>query len=175
MPTVRLRQETIDAVWIEALQRRIGPMANKRKTNNPARPKQEFIWDLGGAMVEAAVAQYMDTEWLGETGGKYYEMLPDVWPNIEARYASNQGPLRVREKDRRKPPSTPYVLGWIHDPFHNDEIELKGWLPLSDCFMYATTVERSQNVTYDIEVDRLYPMAELKRIINETSPTIPSN
>lgn len=167
MPTVRLRQETVDAVWIEAVQRRIGPTENRRKTNNPARPKQEFVWDLGGAMVEAAVAEYLNTYWLGQTGGKYIETQPDVWPNVETRFSQKRGCLRVRDKDRRKPPSTPYVLGYIHDPFHSDEIELKGWLPLADCFMYGTVTEWATNVTYEIEPDFLYPMAELKRIINE--------
>lgn len=167
MPTVRLRPETLDAVWIEAVQRRNSAIVGKRQTNNPARANQEFLFDLGGAMVEAALAEYLNMFWLGQTGGRYSELQPDVAPNIEARYAKNQGPLRVRDKDRRKAPSTPYVLGWITNPFQDDQVTLKGWLPLADCFMKATPVQRGQMFTYDIEPDLLYPMAELKRIIDE--------
>lgn len=162
MPTIGLDPETVEIVWAEAINRQHEAMHRGFKTNNRNTLKRELGWNIGACMVEAATAIYLESDWLGRTNGKFEAGLYDVAPNIEARFATNQGPLRVRGKDDKRPMETPYVLGWIDNEWQDFTVRLVGWLPLGECYARSSIERRGQTIVYETAPEELYPMAQLK-------------
>ena len=168
MPTIRLSAETLELVWTEAIKRQHEAMIRGFKTNNRNTVRRELLWNIGACMVEAATAIYLESDWTGRNNGQFEAGLYDVAPNIEARYSTGQGPLRVRSKDDKRPPSTPYVLGWVDDVFTSTgEVTLKGWLPLDDCYRHSVPIRRGETIVYETDPEHLYPLAQLKGLIHE--------
>ena len=162
---VRYKLDAVDfsMAWTEGILRRAHVINHKFQTNNPSANKRaELMWDVGAAMAEVAVARYLGQPWTGRLDGEYRPDVSDVGTNIEVRYATGHGPLRIRERDLEKRPSTIYVLAWIDSVWTDDQVHLPGWITIGEAVEVAIKQTRFENIVYEIEPQHLRPMNRLK-------------
>ncbi len=164
MITVKLDATQLDAAWIEGIARQHLSTVNNHRTNNPRHKRAELMYHVGAAMVEIAAAHYLEVEWTGRNNGHHDPHLHDLHPNIEARFAVGRGPLRARDKDRKWPPSTPYLLGWIDGVFTDDRVFLVGWETLGNIIEFGEEREWLNTNVYEYNPTKLRPMRSLKEL-----------
>jgi hypothetical protein len=152
-----------DAAWTEGVLRRATAIRNgQRTTNSITNKRAEFMWDVGAAMSECAVARYTGRPWNGATGGIYDPDAYDVDDNIQVRYATGRGPLRIRQNDLKHKPSTIYVLTWIDSVWTDHRVHFPGWITLGDALEVAEQQTRFDNLVLEVDPKDLHPIRTLK-------------
>lgn len=135
MVTVRFNRRQLDEVWEEAIFRQANAQARAAATNNPGPRRQEFYWHLSACLGEVATALYLAEEWTGRIGNRTDQGRHDVGDRYEVRTTTALGPLRVRYKDQKWPPSTVFILCHVAFAFEPEpDVEIMGWTTLNEAF-----------------------------------------
>jgi hypothetical protein len=152
-----------DAAWTEGVLRRATAIRNRQRTNNSITNRRaELMWDVGAAMSECALAAYLGRKWNGATGGIYDANAYDIEGNIQVRYATGRGPLRIRNKDLKHKPSTIYALTWIDSVWTDHRVYFPGWITLGDALEAAVAQERFGNLVLEVDPQHLHTIRLLK-------------